>query len=474
MKKALFSCLLLAFLSAGLIGGSAAVLDGRKNDVTVTETVLAGDRAAAEGLQINGEFMLTGDQGAIRNIWWTISQRCDEEPDYDVDFHYVSDPVSREYGWEYGGLQLQTLGDYMPHSDVDWPQNAVYEDVGQRTAIFETGDPYYTARVDLADYFTYVPIDFVLDIPGGLTDRTSGGSGVALYRKLNEVFRIPVTDDMHILLELQASTQQDEALRSGWPENYEAIAHENSTGWRDQLFDMAGACTADGVYFTFSPRPDGTPALDVSQIALGYGIYYLPTVDGTKHEGFREPDPDGLCCAIPLDPAAYDVIDEIVYQEEIDRLFVLARKGGTYTLLAYQESTHELLSMLTLDQPGNGQFEQMRYEGNILLALFYDGAFQLIAEGEDGYAPVITGDLTILWPGVQLSDENTRIAFDGGRLVVVGGAGWNASEDYNIAVLDRSGLQFLASYCSSLYDAASGSWRYLDSVPLEVFWSPTP
>ena len=480
MKKTLLSCFLLSCLSAGLIGGSAAVLDGRKNEVTVTETVLSGDRLAAEGLQIHSDFFLTGgDHGDIRNIWWTIGQRFAGETAYDVDFHYATEPYSRSYEWEYGGLQLQALGDYTSSSDVDWPQNAAYEDLARRM-VADTGrddpdSPYHTVWMDLADYFDHVPIDFALDVPSGLTDRTSGGSGEALYRKLNEVFRIPVTRDMRLLLELRISNEETEALRSGSTADYneQAHGHENTVGWYDQLFDMAGACTADGVYFTFSPRPDGTPPLDVSQITLGYGIYYLPMVDSTKHNGFLEPDPDGLCRAIPLDPEAFDVIENVIYQEKQDRLFLLARKNDVCNLLSYRESTRELLSMLTLDAGGEA-LSKLRCEADGLLALFDGGTFRFIAEGLDGYAPVIAGDLSMLWPDAALDDESTRIAFDGERLAIVGGAGWASSEDYYIAVLNRSGLQFLASYRTSLHDARSGSWRYLDGAPLEVFWSPQP
>ena len=477
LKKTLLSCILLAALSAGLIGGSAAVLDGRKNEVTVTETVLSGDRLAAEGLQIHSDFFLTGgDHGDIRNIWWTLGQRFAGETAYDVDFHYATEPYSRSYEWEYGGLQLQALGDYTSNSDVDWPQNAAYEDLARRT-VADTGrddpdSPYYTVWMELADYFDVVPIDFALDVPSGLTDRTSGGSGEALYRKLNEVFRIPVTRDMRLLLELRISNEETGALRSGSTADYneQAHGHENAAGWYDQLFDMAGACTADGVYFTFSPRPDGTPPLDVSQITLGYGIYYLPMVDSTKHTGFREPDPDGLCRAIPLDPAAYDVIDEIVYQEEADRLFILTRKGGTYNLLVYRESTRELLSMLTLDADGEA-LTQLRCEADGLLALYDGGSFQFIVEGADGYAPVVAGTLSMLWPDAALDDESTQLAFDGERLAIVGGSGWNAAEDfYYIAVFNRDGLQFLASYSTSLSDTRSRSWYYLDGPKPTVAW----
>ena len=478
MKKTLLSCFLLSCLSAGLIGGSAAVLDGRKNEVTVTETVLSGDRLAAEGLQIHSDFFLTGgDHGDIRNIWWSIEQRFAGEPVYNVDFHYATEPYTREYEWEYGGLQLQTLGNYAPSSDVDWPQNAAYEDLARRTVADtsrrdDPDSPYSTVWMELADYFDHVPIDFALDTPGGVTDRTDGGSGELLYRKLNEVFRIPVTPDMRLLLELSISNEETGALRSGSTADYneQAHGHENAAGWYDQLFDMSSACTADGVYFTFSPRPDGTPPLDVSQITLGYGIYYLPMVESTKHNGFREPVPDGLCCAIPLDPDDFDGIESVVYQENQDRLFVLARENGAYTLLSYRESTRELLSMLTLDASGEA-LTQLRCEADGLLALYDGGSFQFIAEGADGYAPVVAGTLSMLWPDAALDDESIQLAFDGERLALVGWPGWNAFEDfYHIAVFDRDGLQYLASYSTSLSDTRSRSRYYLDGPKPTVAW----
>ena len=167
------------------------------------------------------------------------------------------------------------------------------------------------------------------------------------------------------------------------------------------------------------------------------------------------------------------MIENVIYQEKQDRLFVLARKNDVCNLLSYRESTRELLSMLTLDAGGEA-LSQLRCEADGLLALFDGGTFRFIAEGLDGYAPVIAGDLSMLWPDAALDDESTWIAFDGERLAIVGGAGWASSEDYYIAVLNRTGLQFLASYRTSLHDARSGSWRYLDGAPLEVFWSPQP
>ena len=442
MRKATVFCMILAVLSAALLAGAAIALDQRKNDVAVEEIFLSGDPSAADGLVLRTRLWLDHDQD---NVWWEWEHRFGAEPAHSASFRFAAFPPHRALDPSYSGLTLCAPGFYNS-VDGDWTANAMYEDVAGRAARSTDGE--YTERVALADYFDALPISFDLSFPDSTLDFTTnaayGGSGTALYRRLNEVFRISVTEDMTATI----TVGTDESGRlSYW-------SLESSS-----LIESVSVPAANGIYFAISPRPAGQPALDLSEIELGYGVYYLPMIPSAHQKGSVVPDPDGLCLALPLDPDAVDTVEEIVYQAEHDRLFLLTRKDGLYTLTAVRESTREVLSMLTLTSPGRGRFASMRYEDGFLVALFRDSWFSVIAEGENGYAPVFS---TINYRE-YLDPETTNMAFDGKRLAVFG--------SYELSVFNANGLQFQAYYFPFHQNMFLG---HLESSDCVMEWEGTP
>ena len=396
MKKTIIFCLASAVLAVSLIGGAAAMLDSKKETVLLDEEILYGDPAAAEGLQVTYEMPL--EKGHVR---WKIDQCFDSKSIYNAGFQYLSEiqkPLSDD---RYSGLILEPLGQDWSGNDQHWYQDTMYEGVARNIpAEYRKSGEYYTQRVDLADYYDYLPLSLTYSVSGGASDWTPNGAVYALYRKINEVFRIPVTEDMHIRLRLTAETPNDgEALRSGYPMD----------DGSNILLDCTSVPTDDGVYFTFSVCPTNTIRLDVNEISLGYGIYYLPTVlsplpfETPGDLMYRQPDPEGLCLGMPLDADAYDTIEEMVYQKEKDRLLILASKNGLYSLLIYEESSRKLLQTLVLTPPGKSQFEELLsgvleqgrecYYSEGFYEVIFEDHYDIFTEEEDsqqvvGYADI--------------------------------------------------------------------------------------
>ncbi len=473
MKKTIFSLLLCAALSIGLIIGSAHLLNGRKNDIALTEEILFGTPAAADGLSITQQHNLTraasrfsygGSQSLEHDtIWWDINQTFDNgKCSSDAAFHFTHKrkaPVTEEKDCR---LSLFLLGDYQfLHPELFWYSDMLYEALEQNSASYiQQGASPYVADLDLADYYEYLPLCFWLDTPG-VTQEVASDSLYPLYRTLNETFRIRVPDDtmVHIFffLEEDGSISTAQRLLSAQRDVYGRYI--------DGPLATLSVDVGDGIYFAFSPMVQEIgKRLDISDFRLDYGVYFLPfEADET---GNRIPDPSGLRCAIPLAYEAFDELYQLSWNEETDRLYLLTKQHEDIILLCYQKSTATLIDSITLPQMP----ETIRLEDDHLITAFANGDFSLFAESANGYIEAFTHE-SIFDDPTRFGYSQTQTRFDGKRLAVISTYCDTAYDsDLCVAVYGADGLQFHAHYTSSLNSNFCSS-----SVgPPQASWTNTP
>ena len=467
MKKTILFCLASALLAVGLIGGAAAMLDSKKEAVLLEEELLYGDRAAAEGLQLDIRFDLPveGKYDRTSNVWWELNQKYDNGLQFTPEFHFVHEPPDKTYYWEHQGLRLETLGDYEgAYNDQDWITNAFFESL--EGELSDGGNEICT--VDLSEHFEYLPLWFEFDYPHGVTDLTVNdqvtGSGYQLYRKLNELFPIPVPEKTIVEIECMRDAE-DGMLKYACLRTY--AYHENGNSV-DVVLSSPSVCTEDGIYFTISPTANNGERLDLSALKLGYGIYFLPVVPyypEDPEDELRQPDPDGLRRVIELDLHAIDEIIGLEWSEADDRLYVLSRTNGRAFLHCYDGSTYALVDTIEL----GAAFSEIRYEDGYLIACYTDNTFSVFVEEEGGYAEEFRHRSHFNEANLFNRPE-TYVDFDGSRLAVASADYDSNDHDYILAVYDAAGLRFRADYTTSLHNACYSEWYYLQGAPMSLHW----
>ena len=467
MKKTIIFCLAFAVLAVGVIGGAAAVLDSRKEAVLLDEEILYGDRAAAEGLQLDVRFDLPTPKSYSQsaNVWWELNQTYENGLQFTPEFHFVHEAADKTYYWEPQGLRLETLGDYQgAYNDQYWITDTFFESLGGELSDSE----YEICTVDLYEHFEYLPLWFEFDYPQGVNDLTVNeqviGSGYQLYRKLNELFPIPVPQKTMIEIEGMRDAE-DGILKYAYRRTYAYDENGNSV---DLVLSSPSFCTEDGIYFTISPTANNGERIDLSALKLGYGIYFLPVAPyypDDPEDALRQPDPDGLRRVIELDPNLIDEIIELQWSEADDRLYVLSRTNGRTFLRCYDGSTYALVDTIEL----GAAFSEIRYEDGYLIVCYTDKTFSVFDERKGGYEERFR-HRSHFNEAYLFDRPETYVAFDGSRLAVASADYDSNDHDYVLAVYDAAGLQFHANYTTSLHSACYSDWYYLQDAPMSVHW----
>lgn len=163
MRKRLILLLALAVLSAAALPLLHSRVNQDQDAVTLTETTLWGDPAAAQGMVVE---LVTHWNDQL--IWNTVC-RAGEEPVYETEFTFVPEGVdwpsapSADSVW----LQFATGNFGISGGAIDLQEHAYAEDmllrpvldVAGRTADGETR----TETVPLRDYYDYYPAQLELD-----------------------------------------------------------------------------------------------------------------------------------------------------------------------------------------------------------------------------------------------------------------------------------------------------------------------
>ena len=206
MRKAL---IVMALLFALGLGGTAAVfaqVNGQRDQVVLTEEVLFGDRANAEGLAVRARADIDG------HLHWDTTHIIGEPSVTITDFRYTAE-AERDWWFEHSGIGFEYLHNQISRNNWMDAQSAdglsgldlAYWELLQETKPGEDKE----RVIRIGDYYDYYPIRISLDIPAHiygeqgewLSDREEPENEIALLEeKMGELFRIPVLPDetMHI------------------------------------------------------------------------------------------------------------------------------------------------------------------------------------------------------------------------------------------------------------------------------------
>ncbi|MGN1002241.1 MAG: hypothetical protein ACI4PC_05670 [Oscillospiraceae bacterium] len=483
MRKALVITALLLVCSIGGLTAAALWVDAPRAEVVLTETVLSGDPAAAEGLEIS--------QGTTLNnqLFWDTVLRPGARAESETAYAFTVKKTYAQGESDYSSLQLYDHVEYGSGAFRDNGEplglDKVYKELYEQSA---ADGQEHKRRVYLKDYYDYYPIALTFDTPDchvqldlylyGYSDMEEAEPGTEAYafQKLQDFFRIPVLEDEQ--MELQVSVQGNGSSYGG-----------GSVEGSDSFDLWAYSVLTEGVcYFTFDPHTYQGNTVDLSLIPGGYGLYRLPYDPERRSEDGQELCPldmDALEMVYPLDPSVRIV--DLRTDPEKENLLLLTGEGDSCVLTVIRAETMETVQRLVLwDDPDISGW--LYHDGGDFLLMSqsrqteeetWERCISLLARRADGsYELRFTVPMELDEKLEYFRDSGLAAAYDGERLALVY-PGWGYDRNRNLrencglvtAVYDETGLRYLGDWQSSLNTGYSQVYSYYcrcDS--LSVLW----
>jgi len=370
MKRSLILTLLLFALSAAALVGSHSVINGRKDAVAIEETVLYGDRTAAEGITV-----LNRTHNDY-HLFWDTSYTVENELKVHTDFLFSQEEKREDYNpgpnlsvsyffnFSMGGSNIILEDDY--EQGVRKLPMKPARDVAGRTQAGET----HEETVYLKDYYDFYPFCLEINFPSSVVTTSYHN----LY-DMTDYLKVPVSETQRVRVSVtKDSTGNVTQVRN------ELVSEEI-------FFTASGVFTDSGCYFVINARENGTARLPEEVL----GIRYIPFI---KAEGFLRPSFEDIRMAYPLDRETAQVLYLLKSPDE-RRLMLFAEENGSITLSVIGVETMNLLQKTVLFEDTEDLFlQEIQQYDNFFAAPLSDGRFCLLQENAGGICEVkLTGNL---------------------------------------------------------------------------------
>ena len=440
MKKSLIRLGAVLCLSlAALVCAHLAV--GRASDkVEIRETVLAGDRSAARGLEVS--YSVYDDSHHLR---WDVALTLGGDIVPETDFRFFTGRSYWEIPPEYT-VQLYALPLNFGMSGrvaEDDQRDTEYEymvrpamDAASRTAPGEKR----TEKLRLADYYDCYPLALEAWTPEGPIYSTSWrGSGRTLdreeWQKVNDYFRMPVPPEAMVTV----TAERNEA-----GELVEISCEETEAAEQFTPMSSLGVASGEALYLPVIPSQEAP-----DQVAAG--IHVIPLLE---KEGRLTPDLDHIRLLCPLALAAEDLL-HFCWNQDGTLLMLYAREAGRLALTAIDPDTGETVQRLELMDLGPEDWAGHMDRNGLYMVYGNSGDdFVLLREEAKMFSVVLSGKLGLSWPLTEMFSSRSQLAWDGERLALAGFIqGRENQEDgsrqpmgFGAAVWTREGLQYAGVY----------------------------
>lgn len=459
MRRSLLVLAVLFLCSVLVLAAGHTAVDNGKDKITVTETTLAGDPSAAEGLTVE----TTSNQD--RQMFWRTVYEAGAEPEAETEFTFYQTEQKQEdvearkeldiysYTAEFGisgviDLDTANLDDCSLNGMLMKP--AV--DVASRTPAGESR----TEVLQLNRFYEYYPMWLEVH-SGGWTMDYSWELQLETRTFLENYFAIPMPDTEWV----EVTVEKDEAGQvvgvncNTYYDYYEK--DEYGTPINKTSFYAETVVLDNSVYLLFCGNAD------FSGFRGGYGLYRIPVemVDSWNGTTFSEPHAhllvEELENVYPMDPSQGEFASMEPGLDDTE-LLLFEQTGNGLRLNVVNTGSNRVRQQLDL---GKDTVPAVWYHEDLLI-LGYD-----IYDSENGTLQVLhrqNGEYG-LWLETKLypMNDDSRIfspdfAFNGEKLAIA--ASWRIYQgvSHRIAVYDASGLCYAGDYqynSDSLPDAPS-------------------
>ena len=450
MRKSLILTLLLAALSVGTLACAHGLVNRARDDVSLDETAVWGDTAAAEGL------VVISSTQCGNHLFWDTVMEAGEPPSVSTAFMFSQAEKRADDARSYRGVVIMD-GTFNP-GGVSSGGGIALEDraapiqaVASRTAPGEE----HTEEVYIKDYYDFYPLEFELDLPG---------AGTAVNEQTRQVFsdyfRIPVWSEHKAQISI---------LKSG-----DGTVHSigiSSVSDHDVQFVSDSVLTESGCFFTLNWHTSAGALLDASHIPGGYGVYYFPY---EVKNNMAVPAADALETVFAVDPQKVEII---LLRPSADKsaLFLVTEEDGRTMLTVLDAKTAAPRQKLALfDAPG-GDFRDIFIYDDFIVPIAGDRLAVVSGTAGGEYALQFTADTGEAEIRQLQLAFSPAMDFDGSRLAIAAYMNNNNFCSFGLAVYDRDGLKYYGEYVSSLDKGAFSAYEYMckpaEDTPLSVTWT---
>jgi hypothetical protein len=460
MKKSLILIICLFVLSAGIFYFAFSWVSEGKEAISVEETVLYGDRNAAEGITVRNQIHCGF------HMFWDTEYTVDRELAVKTHYRY-SQIEQREDEIRPSDMQIYTYINYAMSGTIDLSDQKSYElpllaaaDVAKRTPSGET----HEELLSLADYYQFYPVSMDLYLSEGRKILYNEQKDMADY------FKIPVSQDHKV----RVSVTKD---KNG------SVSYIEQNSEKGDINISAGSAVvaAGGGYCAVSVTNDIGNQVRLPENLSG--IHFLPFSE-TK---------DGLEPSFQEMRRVYLLSENVrvlrlMKDPEEERLLLFTKENDTILLSVIDMNTMELIQKTELgkDAAELELWDVKKYD-SFLVPVFSDYHFTLLSRDSDGlFRMEFAGNLgqdKAIAEKFQLQDA--VMDYDGARLAVAvyqpytsfrqssGEYQYFSSHSTYLMVFDREGLLYAGKYDQSSDELIpevnnDKSLRAVDKNPLTV------
>lgn len=462
MKRALALLLALVAAFGGLLGWTNAQLQQQGTDVTVSATTLAGDPAAAAGVQV------TSYVEYQNHLFWRHSFPADspEKGETSCAFSQAAHFAEDNFSWgPYFDIELLGHGISSPFPIEEQLSPSLLALLKQiqserpNVAVSER-------RVDLSDYTDHYP----LEVSGSFTQFVRGPlASNQLTQLVEDYFFFPVPEGTYATISLETVEETGQICGySFFLENDLDLSTQSIS--RDYI-----------TYFALILSGDRADLLDPSHIPGGWGVY---TLTGTSGE-------DTAISTLYSVPNGGRVVRLFGGPEGDEHLYLLALEENTLFFTQLDPKNGQVVVHLPLfPWTEDQEILSTLWHGDYLVVFIGKGPFAvLVPDGQGGWKVDLTGDLHNQYTPTYYpsADELTGYArysttsslydHDSHRLIFADSyyAGDEKNTSFFLSVYDRDGLAYLGTYQFSLpADVYKLYGVYTNNSPSHVLsWSET-
>lgn len=495
MKKSLLFMAVLLVLAAGFSGAASGRILRSADEASVSEKVLYGDRAAADGISLT--FHTNWDRHLFRDTEYRFEgdgkSTVKTEHTYYQTPHYESseDPEALDINYLSGYSISGNLGDLSDlKSDPEVYALEAVQDVAGRTG----NGGSHTETVLMKDYYQWYPAQVF-----GNGERLTGLTEEET-QELAKYFRVPVPDDLK--LEIRVVKDETGEVTELEVENLSNVhVYMTCVCTEKGIFavlmeelpeELPKETGADGNQEKNNQETAGREKSDQAEPFAGPGVYYIPFAENApasaenKGEIGNVLNIQGITCCYESEQNDLYLINPHLSEDGSDFLvYGRSKKDGSVIMLVMDTETIRIRQQLVLSEPSDMKKEI--YEAGtfpdyqvVFLEYSEDIDFMVLAEDADGqYEKQMEGSL-LKNIGEQnqteeekektevrmsfITSPRTAVDYDGKHIVFAAEL-WEDSYPVLVAVYDRSGLLYAGEY-------------YLSVVSKDIYsklnWEPSP
>lgn len=457
MKKHLG--ILVIVLVAGIMGSGFFFWqsDASGNRIQFEEVTIKGDKEKASDIEITGVIRYISEMYSEYN--WDFAFRPEDNTTKVSKkkkiSHDISEVKNLKTGFAYASTYILKDLRALCRYDYDNETGIIpYEDpnsvkpelrkAAEAMLDFRNSSK-YTEIYKLNDLIDYYPMfnEFTDSYGDSFVAREEKEDKMEAY--FAENFRIPVSDDMKIILMRNDTIEGEFTIFYG---------KEGSDAYEPQTVYCRDK---ENYYFSFSTHTRDGKVVDTGELTLGYGIYKAKLIETEKGE--MVPDFDNTELFIPLDPEIQIQQAGISNGGNLYYMYEQEKEGNsTLRYVLADINTGSVMADLSFENTTIYDFTENQHGLLMQCAYNWDKAFIFVPKiSEDSF-----GEPLILdgWIEKCLVDiRNADVRADGERIIIAGNAG---SGDLGVAVYEKGKPVFYGTYLNSVQKPykASGELVY--------------